>query len=144
MRNFRTPSTVSLIAVVSLGVFVVGCSPLSGTYVAEHRLIEGMTGSSEPGYTLEDFQAVRARDKGVPSLVLDSNGRFEWFTGDVDKEGAWRVKGDTLFLRSDKSDGRSIGSLLQLDREWEIAANGEIIRTDAFQLYHMVEVYVPQ
>ena len=141
--NLRSSPIFSLTMLVSLGALAAGCgSPLEGTYIAEHRLIEGMTESSEPGYTLEDFQSKRPRD--TPSLTLNRNGRFEWNTGDVINEGAWRVEGETLFLRTDINDGRTIGGALRMDREWWIDENGEIVRTDAFQLYHMVEVYVPQ
>ena len=143
VRAIRSPFACSLMTLVSLSALAVGCgSPLAGTYTAEHRVIEGMSESSEQGYSLEDFRAKRPKDN--PSLILNRNGRFEWNTGSVINEGAWRVKGDTLYLRTDINDGRPIGAALQLDREWRIGESGEIFRTDAFQLYRMEEVYVPE
>ena len=134
---------VSLIALVSLSALVAGCgSPLVGTYHSEISFIEGMTESSEPGYSLEDFESKRPRDN--PSLTLNRKGRFVWNTGSVINEGTWWVEGDTLFLREDIYNGVTIGPLLRKNREWRIGDNGEIIRTGAYNLYHMQEVYVPE
>ena len=122
-------------------LFVAGCGMgLAGEYVAEVRLIEGEQESDSPGYTLAAVQERLAKEPR--SLTLQRNGRYVLRSGDSTNEGTWRVEGDTLVLHDDTSNGVAIQPALQIDREWPIRENGEIVRTGSYSVYNLEEVYV--
>lgn len=135
-------STLRSAALLSLFT-LIGCgTSLAGTYTADVRLIQGKSESTEAGYSLDE---VRTRVVGENcTLTLKGGRRFEWFTGDVLNEGTWRVEGDTLYLREDINDGRPIGAALQLDREWRIEENGDIIHAGSYSAYNLEVVYAPE
>ena len=122
-------------------LFLAGCGMgLAGEYGAEVRLIEGKQESDSPGYTLA---AVRERLAEAPrSLSLQRNGRYVLRSGDSANEGTWRVEGDTLVLHDDTSNGVAIQPALQIDREWPVRENGEIVRAGSYKVYNLEEVYV--
>lgn len=134
--------SVFLVA-LSLALVLLGCgSGLVGTYNSKVTFIEGMTESLEPGFTQEDFRRIKHREN--LRLTLNRGGRFEWNAGHTLYEGKWWVEGKTLFLREESGNGRTIGAALRQNREWEIAENGDIIRTDYYKLYNMEERYIPE
>jgi len=130
----------AFVVVLLFAVALAGCGrDLAGTYHPDVRLQEGKQESSDPGYTLAD---VREKLRAEPrSIILKSDGRYEMRDADFVEMGNWRVKGDTLFLRGDVSNGVNIQPALQQDRTFHVSALGKIIDEGSYGHYNLELVY---
>jgi hypothetical protein len=119
---------------------LLGCGrDLAGTYDAGVRLQEGKQESTDAGYTLAD---VRAKLRAEPrSIVLKADGRYEMRNAEFVEMGAWRVEGDTLFLRGDISNGVHIQPALQKDRTFRLNAIDQIVDDGSYGHYQLELVY---